>query len=61
MSSTAVPITDAGPIPMCGSLPAPAYDYTRQSQLCENDRQKGAVFGGPSRTQELAMPNRIDH
>jgi hypothetical protein len=42
---TKVPITDAGPIPACSSLPA-AYDFTRQGQLCENDRKKGAVFGG---------------
>jgi hypothetical protein len=42
---TKVPITDAGPIPACSSLPA-AYDFARQGQLCENDRKKGAVFAG---------------
>ena len=43
---TTVPITDAGAIPLCSTLPAPAYDYTQQSQLCQIDRQKGALFGG---------------
>jgi hypothetical protein len=47
---TAVPITNAGPVPQCGppapnTLPA-TYDYARWFALCATPRANGALFAG---------------
>jgi hypothetical protein len=46
---TAIPITPAGPIPLCRDLP-PIYGYAQAAMLCSNDINQGAVFASARTT-----------
>lgn len=53
---TSAPITPAGPIPLCSSLP-PLYAYNAQVKQCAGDIAKGALFAGAKRGVKCSKLN----